>query len=489
MKRTKFTRLFLITLALLSFINIIEVYARVQEDSVLFISEDIIDTTLIARIKNNMNSSGDVTDIKTSENLNDLFLENKYLERYSTIIMAVNQVTTPFNETLIAQLEDFIQKGGTYVIISTQIWRYPQSFHNLLKLSINSTGLKEWPPGNSSTTIDLLITNDSLTQNPYIFLKGSIVQIQGKFGIASPIDDIFSIALSQNASEGGTTVNAFQRESGFIIAAPISPSGTNTSIITFSELLTSILISKPSKDSDSLVDNPLRHLIKISEDLQFIIVSSTIILLFSLFSYSIYNYRRNNINFESAFPKDHDWLSTFLLGPLIFIGHVIYPPLLRRINEEAVIENETRQKIIESLKDRDFLHFRELKRELGIGTSSLKWHLRVLEDFKVIHHQKVGQYEIFFLKANAPNYEFLEIYFAIISGIGFRVANSFLQMNSWNLDTLTDYLGYSKEAIRYHLKNLEKIHLLKPIGKNKYYINGKKVEYLKKAINRRKKTN
>jgi predicted transcriptional regulator len=141
------------------------------------------------------------------------------------------------------------------------------------------------------------------------------------------------------------------------------------------------------------------------------------------------------------------------------------------------------------LKDRDFLHFRELKRELGIGTSSLKWHLRVLEDFKIIHHQKVGQYEIFFLKANAPNYEFLEIYFAIISGIGFRVANSFLQMNSWHLDTLTEYLGYSKEAIRYHLRNFEKIHLLKPIDRNKYYINAKKIEYLKKAISRRKKTN
>jgi hypothetical protein len=263
----------------LSFINIKEPQAIIQEDSVLFISEDIIDTTLITRIKNNLNSSGDVTDIKTSENLNDLFLQNKYLEKYSTIIMAVNQVTTPFNETLIAQLEDFILRGGTYVIISPQIWRFPQSFHNLLKLSINSTGLKEWPPGNSSTTIDLLITNDSLTQNPYIFLKDSIVHIQGKFGIASPIDDTFSIAKNQNASEAGTTVNAFQQESGFIIAAPISPSGTNTSIITFSELLTSILISKSAEDSNSLDDNPLRPFLNISDELQFIMVSSTIILL------------------------------------------------------------------------------------------------------------------------------------------------------------------------------------------------------------------
>lgn len=491
LKNNKFLDFFLLILIFIGFVNMIEVQADIHDDSTLFIFEDAIDNSFIMALRNELNSSGDVTDIKTSENLNDLFFEHKYLERYSTIIMAASQVTSPFNETLVNHIEEFIYKGGTFVVVSPQIWRFPESFHDLLELSINSTGQKEWPPGNASEAIDLIITNDSLTQKPYLFLKDSVIHIQGRIGITSPTDDFFSIAESQTTPEGKTTINAFHQESGFVIAAPISPNGTNTTITTFSQFLTSILVSKTVVENSNLPDSPLGPLFRISDDdIQFIIFSSALILLLSGFGYLIYNFRSSKISFsEAKLPKDHDWLSKFLLGPIVFLGHVIYPPILRRINKEAVVENETRQNIIESLKDRDFLHFRELKRELGIGTSSLKWHLRVLEDFRIIHHQRFGQYEIFFLLANAPNPEFLEIYFAIISGIGFRVANAFLQMNSWNLDRLTEYLGDSKEAIRYHVKKLEKMSLIVLIGENKYIFNSKKHKYLVEAINRRKQTN
>ncbi|MFX0181798.1 MAG: hypothetical protein ACFE95_01850 [Candidatus Hodarchaeota archaeon] len=491
LKKTSFLHFFLLIHILIGFVNMLEVQAGIHDDSTLFISEDTIDNSLIMALKNELNSSGDVTDIKTSGNLNDLFLEHKYLERYSTIIMAASQVSSPFNETLVNHFEEFIINGGTCVIVSPQIWRFPESFHNLLELSINSTGQKEWPPGNASEAIDLIITNDSLTQKPYLFQKDSVLHIQGKMGIAAPTDVFFSIAESQTTLEGKTTINAFHRESGFVIAAPISPSGTNTSIITFSQFLTSILTSKTMKEASNLMNSPLNPLLRISDDnIQFVIISTAILLLFSGLVYLVYYFRNNKIVFsETKLPRDHDWLSKFLLGPIVFLGHVIYPPMLRRINREAVVENETRQNILESLKNRDFLHFRELKRELGIGTSSLKWHLRVLEDFNIIHHQRFGQYEIFFLLANAPNPKFVEIYFAVISGIGFRVANAFLQMNSWNLDRLTEYLGDSREAIRYHVKKLEKMNLLVLIGENKYILNAKKRKYLVEAINRRKQTN
>ncbi|MHA2139647.1 MAG: hypothetical protein ACW98G_17315, partial [Candidatus Hodarchaeales archaeon] len=186
-------------------------------------------------------------------------------------------------------------------------------------------------------------------------------------------------------------------------------------------------------------------------------------------------------------PKDKTLLS-FLLSPIFFIGQILFPPIVRRIDSYDVLDNEYRGQILTILDDREFLHFRELKRELSIGTSSLRWHLQVLEDFRLIDRQVFGQYEIYYLIRRIPEPEFLELYFSIISGGGYRIAQAFSRVNSWELSALAEYLGQSKEAVRYHLKKLEQINLIQ-CNETKYVLNSQKVLTLKSALERRSKSN
>jgi predicted transcriptional regulator len=317
-----------------------------------------------------------------------------------------------------------------------------------------------------------------------------------EIGIAYPTEDSYQIIISENTPIGNTTMNTFQIGSGFVIAAPISP--VNTISDSFTNFLTSVILSSvnmveeqttTSVTSNSSTIPSLRPLLGISEEVMqtsVVIISGSVLLIG--FAYFIGKWR--NIRPSDQIPKDLSILQSILLAPIILIGKVVYPPIIRRIDSYDVLENETRRKIIANLEDRDFLHFRELKRELGnIGTSGLKWHLQVLEDFEIIKRQVFGQYEIFHLRNTPPEYEFLELYFAIKSGLGYRVAKAFNQeMPSWDLTSLTEYLGSSKESIRYHCKKFELLKILRREN-GRYFLNLQKDYLLRKAIIRRQKIN
>ena len=463
-----------------------------QDGTTLFITENIIEYSLAMDINESLNSQGNLIDISVSEDLNDLFLNGDYLNTYSRIIMILNHINTPFNETVVANLEDYILVGGIFCIISPQIWRFPTTFHTLLGLNIGS-GQKEWPPGNATESITLTIVNDTYTKSPFQIGKDTKFEVLGSLGITTPIDDSYTIATSQETPNGKATITGFKQQAGFICAVPLAINKYNSSFIPFSQFLTSVISSEiePQETSHSSSEINGKALIipffNISgETVQTGIVVASIAFLLVGLAYIIKKWSLQKKSIE--IPKDRDWFSLLILTPLLLIGQIIYPPAVRRIDEYDVFENEYRSKIIHILEERDFLHFRELKRELDIGTSSLRWHLQVLEDFSIIKRKVVGQYEIFYLLRNEPNPVFLEIYFAIISGLGFRIAKAFREMDSWDLNALTEYLGSSKEAIRYHMKKFQKIDLAR-LRNNRFFLNSTKYNEFIKAINRRNKTN
>jgi predicted transcriptional regulator len=482
------------------FINLNSTFGSVtitQDRTTLFITENMVDNSLAIAINESMNSQGDLIDISVSEDLNDLFLNGNYLNTYSRIIMILNHINTPFNETVVASLENFISEGGVFCIISSQIWRFPTSFHSLSGLNIGS-GQKEWPAGNATESITLTIVNDTYTQSPFQIVKNSTFEVLGSMGITTSIDDSYAIATSQDTPNGRATITGTKRQAGFICAVPLALNNYNSSFTPFTQFLASIIssgiefqetspLSSSSEISRSNGEALILPIFNVSEETvqTGVVVASIVFLLIGL-AYIINKWSTQKIDIE--IPKDRDWFTRILLTPLLLIGQIIYPPVVRRIDEYDVYENEYRTKIMHILEERDFLHFRELKRELGIGTSSLRWHLQVLEDFQIIKRKVVGQYEIFYLIRNEPNPDFLEIYFAIISGLGFRIAKAFEEMNSWDLNALTEYLGSSKESIRYHTKKFQRINLIR-LRNDRFFLNSTKYVQLIEAINRRKKTN
>lgn len=461
----------------------------------LLIAENSADNQLALALKNELNITSQLIDINPSVDLNSLFTQQEYLAKYSIILMIANRISTPFNDTVIDSLKAFVNSGGIFGIVSTHIWRFPDSFHELLGINIPS-GQKEWPQGNTTSSVTFTIINDTFCNSPFEFSLNSHLFLEVGIGITSPLQNLYRVAISQNTPNGNTSVNAFKKGSGFVIVAPLSL--INNTSIQFSQFLTSLVSSgiravdgqqsNASNSTSSSVDSPLILGLSISEE--FIQLGLGISFLFLLIVSSIYFIRNWSIKSdEDSIPKDYSYFSLIFLNTFFFIAHVIYPPILRRLDTYSVHENETRKRIIDVLEERDFLHFRELKRELNnIGTSGLRWHLQVLEDFSIIDRQGFKQYEIYFLATKRPQSSFLELYFAIISGVGFRVAKAFQETNSWDLGALAIYLETSKESVRYHCKRLEKINILILKG-NRYFLNNSKKKLLINAIYRRNKNN
>jgi predicted transcriptional regulator len=461
----------------------------------LLIAENSADNELALALKNELNTSSQIIDIKPSDDLNSLFIEQEYIQKNSIIIMLTNRISTPFNNTLIDRLETFIDNGGIFGVVSTHIWRFPDSFHELLGYNIPS-GQKEWPLGNTSSSITLTIMNDTFCNSPFEFSLNSRIVLEAGIGITSPLQNLYRVAISQNTPNGNTSVNAFKKGSGFVIAAPLSL--INNTSIQLSQFLTSLISSgievvndqqpNTSNSISSSIDPPLIPGFSISEEsIQLGLGISFFILLIAS---SIYVIRKWKIKLDDdSIPRDYSYFSLIFLNTFFFIAHVIFPPVLRRLDTYNVYENETRKRIIDILEERNFLHFRELKRELNnIGTSGLRWHLQVLVDFSIIDRQGFKQYEIYYLVTKRPQSSFLEVYFAIISGIGFRVAKAFQETDSWDLSALAIYLETSKESVRYHCKRLEQINLLLLKG-NRYFLNNTKKKLLLNAIYQRSKNN
>ncbi|MFQ6126630.1 MAG: winged helix-turn-helix transcriptional regulator [Candidatus Heimdallarchaeota archaeon] len=79
-------------------------------------------------------------------------------------------------------------------------------------------------------------------------------------------------------------------------------------------------------------------------------------------------------------------------------GHVIYPPVCRRLNKADVTTNSTRQAILHLLRERGVAYLREIERSIDSGFFGLMWHLQVLEDFGHIRQIRIGKYRVYYLK-------------------------------------------------------------------------------------------
>jgi predicted transcriptional regulator len=67
-----------------------------------------------------------------------------------------------------------------------------------------------------------------------------------------------------------------------------------------------------------------------------------------------------------------------------------------RLSMEEILENENRLKIIDIIIDHPGIHFNALLREIGISAGNLAWHLDLLETFKVVRKERMGQYLMYY---------------------------------------------------------------------------------------------
>ncbi|MHA1519690.1 MAG: winged helix-turn-helix transcriptional regulator [Promethearchaeota archaeon] len=67
-----------------------------------------------------------------------------------------------------------------------------------------------------------------------------------------------------------------------------------------------------------------------------------------------------------------------------------------RLSIEDVLENENRNSIINLILEKPGVHFNEILREIHLSAGNLAWHLDILETFKIVRKERVGQYLLYY---------------------------------------------------------------------------------------------
>lgn len=184
-------------------------------------------------------------------------------------------------------------------------------------------------------------------------------------------------------------------------------------------------------------------------------------LILGIFSFAIISSNNTNKN-EGSFnvTKDLSNIQKIGFSLLTLFGHILYPPKLRKIKENEVQENKTRELILLLLTEKKFMHFRELRRKTHIGAALLKWHLQVLEDFGYIKSFFHKPFLVYFLSQNKPDKMYLKVYFLLKSTVSYSLIQHLIKEGNWAIGKLTQLTNEPRKKVRYHLKKLHKSNLV-----------------------------
>lgn len=143
-------------------------------------------------------------------------------------------------------------------------------------------------------------------------------------------------------------------------------------------------------------------------------------------------------------------------------------------NKECSVELEqnSRSKIYNLIKDNQGIHLREICRKLDKKMGVIQYHIHVLEKANLIDSVKEGRYRRFF--THNDNGENTKILLCYIQRDSSRKILEYLVLNDEKAShgDLAEYLSISSQAITWHMKKLESegIVSFEKIGKQKFYI-------------------
>ena len=188
--------------------------------------------------------------------------------------------------------------------------------------------------------------------------------------------------------------------------------------------------------------------------------------------------------------------AAILLGVVIIISKRDYFQYLKtrttsiekgahRLTLDEVLENENRNKIIDSILKEPGIHFNELLRKTELAAGNLVWHLDILETYKVIGKKRISNFIVYF-----PYYQKNPI-----SNINLKLSKSRLTLEVLEMienepgiwaNLITKRIKVDHKTIHYHVKKLLELGLIdiKKEGRRKKLFPNLDSEYfLNKNIN------
>jgi predicted transcriptional regulator len=151
-----------------------------------------------------------------------------------------------------------------------------------------------------------------------------------------------------------------------------------------------------------------------------------------------------------------------------------------RLTMDEVLENENRNKIIESILEDPGIHYNELLRKTELSPGNLAWHLDILETYKIIGKKRVGKYLVYF-----PYYQKNPI-----SNINLKLQKSELTLKILEMiesdpgtynNEISKKLDVDHKTVSYHVDKLKDLDLVysKKDGRKKTLYPNLEAEYFK----------
>lgn len=167
--------------------------------------------------------------------------------------------------------------------------------------------------------------------------------------------------------------------------------------------------------------------------------------------------------------------------------HIIIPGT--KLMRKDMIENETRNEILEYIITKPGININTIMNDLGVGSNQALWHLSCLEKFQCIRSKKYGNQKVFFPFEFASDLEDLFYYFGL--DIVKDILNYLKRENEpTNVSSIVDGLGSHHYTISKYLKILNELELIiieKQGSRKKYLLDEEGYKKAKETIDKVKK--
>lgn len=145
-------------------------------------------------------------------------------------------------------------------------------------------------------------------------------------------------------------------------------------------------------------------------------------------------------------------------------------PLYSRIEKDDVLTHEKREEIYGLIRSAPGIHAHEISEKAGIGWGTTVYHLRLLENHRLVVSKRSGRYKRFFLNSGAPGAQ-KDAYGALRNDTAARIGQFILKNPGTTQKEVCAGLGLSPSLVSWHVQRLEESELVKKVKE------GRRVRY------------
>jgi len=159
---------------------------------------------------------------------------------------------------------------------------------------------------------------------------------------------------------------------------------------------------------------------------------------------------------------------------ILTFKYLRFAPVLggvRRINRSNVLNNSSRDTIFNIIRSVPGIHLNRISKDTGINLGTLRHHIDILENEKVIMAQRINGKVRFFMNGSAYSDKEKTLISLLKNDIDRKIIYEILKGHPINNNSLAEKLGVCASTVSWHLKHIREKEIIEmnKDGKNNNY--------------------